>query len=145
MKAHKISLIIVGLIWFSVSARLFISGIQNLLTGEVGPKIIIFASIAIAIGLVKGKFVLQKVANKYCNNAKSITFTQNDIFLGWIKVLGIRGFVLLGIMMGIGYFLRNSSIDKSILGIICLAVSLGLGYASRVFFANAKTLSYSNK
>ncbi len=144
MKAHKISLIIVGLIWFSVSIRLFISGIQNLFLEEIGPRIILFTSIAVAIGLLKGKFVLQKVANKYCNNAKSITFTQNDIYIGWIKVLGIRGFALLGIMMTIGYFLRNSNIDRTILGIICLAVSLGLGYASKVFFTNAKTLKHSN-
>ena len=138
MKPEKVSLLIVGLIWLAVSIRLLLTGVQGLLTLDIGPKLIIFASIGVIIGLLKGRFILQKVATKYCNNAKSITFTENDMYIGWIKVLGIRGFVLLGIMMSIGYFLRNSSIDKAILGIICLAVSLGLGYASKVFFANAK-------
>jgi len=138
MKPEKVSLLIVGLIWLAVSIRLLLTGVQGLLTLDIGPKLIIFASIGVIIGLLKGRFILQKVATKYCNNAKSITFTGNDMYIGWIKVLGIRGFILLGIMMSIGYFLRNSSIDKAILGIICLAVSLGLGYASKVFFVNAK-------
>lgn len=138
MEPKKVSLVVVGAIWILVSIRLLFTGIQGLLTLGIGPKMIIFCAIGIAIGLLKGRFVLQKVATKYCVGAKSITFNKNDIYIGWVKVLGIRGFVLLGIMMSIGFFLRNSSIDKAILGIVCLAVSLGLGYASKTFFVQAK-------
>ncbi len=138
MKPEKVSLFIVGIIWLGVSIRLLFTGVNGLLTLDFGPKMIIFAVIAVCLGIFKGKVVLQKVAKKYCNNAKLISFTKSDFYIGWAKVLGIRGFILLGIMMSIGFLLRSSSIDKAILGVVCLAVSLGLGYASNVFFTSAK-------
>ena len=134
----NISLIIVGVIWFLVGAGLSIVGINWMLQLGFGPKLIIFLTPSILIGLLKGKFVLQKVALKYYKRSDVIKFNNNDIFLGWVKIFGIKGFILIGLMMAMGSFLRHSNIDRPILGIVYLAVGMALLYASKIFFNTGK-------
>ena len=130
----KTSLVVVGIIWFLVGAVLSIVGIQWMLMLGFGPKLIMFLAPAVLIGVLKGKFVLQKVAVKYYKRSDVIKFNNNDFFLGWIKILGVKGFVLIALMMVMGSFLRHSNIDRPILGIIYLAVGIALLYASKIFF-----------
>lgn len=136
MSTKSISVIIVGLIWFLVGLFLSARGINWLLQLGMGTKLIIFLSVTVIIGLLKGKFVLQKVALKYLKRSSDIQFSKIDIFTGWAKILGIKGGILIGLMMGMGILLRQSSIDRTILGIIYLAVGIALLYASKVFFLN---------
>ena len=134
MSVKNISLNAVGTIWLLVGLGLSFVGIQWLIGLGVGPKLIIFLTLSIIVGALKGKFVLQKTAFKYYKRADVIEFNNNDILLGWIKILGIKGFILIGLMMGLGSFLRHSSIDRPILGVLYLAVGIALLYASKVFF-----------
>ena len=134
----KTSLVIVGVIWFVVGTVLSIVGINWMLMLGFGPKMIIFLTSSVLIGTLKGKFVLQKVALKYYKRSDIIQFNNNDIFLGWIKILGIKGFILIGLMMAMGSFLRHSNIDRPILGIVYLAVGIALLYASKTFFNTYK-------
>ena len=134
MNPKKISLIIVGAIWFLVGIGLSIRGINWLLSLSFGPKMIVFFLIATIIGLLKGKSILTKVALKYYKRAEVIQFNKNDILIGWIKIFGVKGFILIGLMMGLGIFLRKTSIDRPLLGIIYLAVGIALVYASKIFF-----------
>ena len=120
MDIKKTSLTIVGLIWFLVGLGLSICGIRWLMTLGFGPNMIIFTSVAVIIGSLKGKFVLRKVALKYYKRAEVVQFNKNDIFFGWVKILGVKGFILIGLMMALGRFLRTSNIDRPILGIIYL-------------------------
>lgn len=134
MNSKKTSLILVGFLWLIVGVALSFVGIKWLLTLGMGTKMIIFVSAATLIGVLKGKFVLQKVAHKYYKRAEVVEFKKNDFLTGWIKILGVRGFVLIGLMMAMGAFLRHSNIDRPILGIIYLAVGISLVYASKIFF-----------
>lgn len=134
MDVRNVSVIIVGIIWFLVGAGLGIAGIRWLLELGIGIQMIIYTSLATIIGLVKGKFVLRKVALKYYNRSKELQYTRSDIFLGWMKILGIKGAVLIVIMMVLGALLRHSTIDRPILGIVYLALGIALLYASKVFF-----------
>ena len=134
MNSKKISVFVVGTIWFLVGIGLSIAGTIWILMLGFGPKMILFLTIAVVVGLSKGKFVLQKVALKYYKRADVIQFNKNDILIGWIKIFGVRGFVLIGLMMGLGAFLRHSSINRPVLGIIYLAVGIALVYASKIFF-----------
>ena len=134
MNTKKISLIIVGLIWFGVGVGLSICGIKWLLTLGFGPNMFLFTLLAFVLGSLKGKFVLRKIALKYYRRSEVVQFNKNDIFFGWAKILGIRGFVLIGLMVALGRFLRTSNIDRPILGIIYLAVGIALVYASKIFF-----------
>ena len=134
----KSSLIIVGIIWFLVGAVLSIVGINWMLQLGFGPKMITFLTLSVLIGSLKGKFVLQKVALKYYKRSDIIQFNDNDIFLGWVKIFGIKGFILIGLMMAMGSFLRHSNIDRPILGIVYLAVGVALLYASKIFFNTGK-------
>ena len=137
-KAKKTSLVIVGILWFVVGAVLSFFGTKWILTLGIGPKLIMFLAPAVLIGTLKGKFVLQKVALKYYKRSDIIEFNDNDIFLGWIKILGVKGFILIGLMMAMGSFLRHSNIDRPILGILYLAVGIALLYASKIFFNTGK-------
>ncbi len=134
----KTSLIIVGAIWFIVGTALSIVGINWMLTLGFGPKLIMFLTPAVLIGTLKGKFVLQKVALKYYKRSDVIQFNDNDILIGWMKILGVKGFVLIGLMMLMGGILRRSPIDRPILGILYLAVGIALLYASKIFFDTNK-------
>lgn len=138
MSVKKTSLVLVGVIWSLVGIGLSIAGISWLLSMSFGQKMIIFVSIGVIIGMLKGKFILKKVALKYYKRSDVIQFNKGDIFLGWAKILGIRGFVLIGLMMAMGSYLRHSNIDRPILGIIYLAVGIALVYASKIFYEGNK-------
>ncbi|MBI1858002.1 MAG: hypothetical protein HYR97_02675 [Candidatus Melainabacteria bacterium] len=134
MDVKQLSLKIVGFIWMLVGLGLSLAGINWMLQLGFGVNLIIFLTTALVIGLLKGKFVLQKVAKKYYKRSDDIQYNRNDIFTGWAKIMGIRGGVLIAVMMTIGMILRHSNIDRPILGIIYLAVGIALLYASKVFF-----------
>lgn len=138
MDEKKISLILVGTIWLLVGIGLSIAGANWITGSDLGPKMIIFVAISVALGLIKGKFVLNKVAIKYYKRSDLIQFNKNDILTGWIKILGIRGFLLITLMIALGSFLRHTNIDRPILGIIYLAVGISLVYASKIFFEAKK-------
>lgn len=140
MDIKKFSLSIVGLIWLLVGLGLSTAGINWLLKLGFGPKLVIFLTIALSVGLLKGKFVLQKAAQKYYKGAEVINFKRIDIFIGWLKVLGIRGIILIGLMIALGSFLRHSNIDRPILGIIYLAVGIAMVYAGKIFFKKNNTI-----
>ena len=137
-EVKKISVRIVGMIWLLVGVGLSIAGVNWILSLGIGPKMIIFLTASCLIGLLKGRFVLQKVAAKYIKRSDLIEFNKNDILLGWIKIFGVKGFVLIGVMVFMGRFLRHSNIDRPILGIVYLAVGISLLYASRIFFSTCK-------
>ena len=138
MSIKKTSLVIVGVIWLAVGLGLSICGIKWLMTLGFGPNMIIFTSVAVIIGSLKGKFVLRKVALKYYKRSEVVQFNKNDMLFGWVKILGVKGFILIGLMMGLGRFLRTSNIDRPILGILYLAVGIALVYASKIFFSTRK-------
>ena len=136
MSIKKTSIKIVGSIWLLVGLGLSVAGLNWLLGLSYGPKLVIFSSIAVIVGVLKGRFVLQKVAIKYYKRSDVIQFNKNDILTGWAKILGVRGFFLIGIMMACGSLLRHSNIERPVLGIIYLAVGIALVYASKIFFDN---------
>ncbi len=140
MREKKISLIIVGVIWLLVGIGLSIAGTRWISGLSFGPMMIIFLSLSVAIGLLKGKFVLKKVALKYYKRADVIQFGKNNMSLlfGWVQVLGVKGFILIGLMMAMGSFLRHSNLDRPLLGILYLAVGIALVYASKIFFCESK-------
>ena len=134
MTAQKISINLVGVIWAVVGFCLSTAGIKWILQLGLTPLMIFFLTCSIVIGLLKGKFILQKVAAKYCKRAEKIKFKDMDVIFGWIKVFGVKGFVLIAIMAVTGSLLRHSTIDRPILGVIYLAVGIALVYASKIFF-----------
>ena len=138
MGAKNVSIKIVGSVWFIVGAFLSFTGVRWLLLTGLGPKFFGLIFLSVIIGGLKGSTILKKVAKKYYDGADKIKFNDNDIFLGWVKILGIRGFILIASMMILGSILRHSSIDRPILGVIYLAVGIALLYASRVFFSANK-------
>lgn len=125
----------IGILWLLVGISLSSAGIFFLLSA-LNQSTILCLSIAITIGFLKGKFILYKAALKYLKRAELISFDKYDIFTGWAKILGIKSFILIGVMIFLGSLLRHSAIAGNILGTIYLAVGLGLVYADMVFFTS---------
>ena len=136
MNSKKVSINVIGLIWAAVGVGLSIAGFNWILTLGLLPKAFAFILAALIIGFIKNKLILRKVAIKYLKRASLIEFKDNDTFLGWTKILGLKGFIFIGLMMALGVLLRHSQIDRPILGIIYLAVGFSLVYASRIFFVS---------
>lgn len=136
MDIKKTSLTIVGFLWLIVGICLAFTGSYWILKLKLGTKMILFFLAGIVIGLLKGVFILKKVALKYLKSSENIEFTKIDKLTGPLKILGIKGIVLIGAMIAIGVFLRHSNIDRPILGIVYLAVGIALVYASKIFFNN---------
>ena len=139
MNIKNISIKVVGSIWFIVGTFLSFTGVRWLLLTGLGPKFFGLILLSVIIGGLKGSTILKKVAKKYYARADKIKFNDNDIFLGWVKILGIKGFILIASMIVLGSILRHSSIDRPILGVIYLAVGIALLYASKVFFSSSQT------
>ena len=138
MNAKKISLIVVGMIWLLVGIGLSLAGTNWITKLGFGPTMFIFLTSAVTVGFLKGKFILGKVALKYYKRSEVIEFNKHDIFTGWAKIFGVKGFILISLMMIMGSILRRSPIDRPILGIIYLAVGIALLYASKIFFNDTK-------
>lgn len=137
INVRNISLSIVGIMWLCVGIGLSICGINWILKIGLTLKFFSFLLLATVIGILKGIFVLQKAAYRYYKSSESISFNKNDIFTGWAKILGIKGAILIGLMIAMGVTLRHSNIDRPILGLIYLAVGIALVYASKIFLRNS--------
>ena len=134
LNMKSISVITVGAMWFLVGAFLITRGIGWIHELGLTTKLIIFTSIAVTVGLLKGKFVLQKVALKYLKRSDTIEYNKIDILTGWLKILGIKGSLLIALMIAMGVVLRHSNINRPILGVIYMAVGIALLYSSKMFF-----------
>lgn len=134
MKEKRVSLIIVGVIWLIIGIRVLMRGYSFLSLAELGNQIYIYLIVAFGIGIFKGKVVLKKVANKYYKRADVINFTKQDLYFGFMKILGARGAFLISLMVGLGILLRSIGLDKGILGTIYIGVGIALSIASLEFF-----------
>jgi len=80
----------------------------------------------IAFGTLKALFMLDRSAEK---NIRRIVEGGNDRCLG--GVYSWKTWLLVFLMMGMGFLLRNSSLPKEYLGLFYVSIGWGLLFSSR--------------
>ncbi len=149
----KQALLLYSTIWFAVGFMLLYKGISYLILGThfilIPTMSNIFSSsqdaallcivLGLAIGVMKAKKVLKKVAAKLKTQA---TLSQNP----YKAIFSIKTCIMVAIMMSFGAILRWINLPQDLFGIIDVAVGAALiqgGYdiASDCFFSKSQEIS----
>ncbi len=127
---------IAGLIWTVVGTGLFTMGglfwFHLPYLGDLDPQRLGYGAIAITIGLLKGKFVLDKTAGRVIDRVE--TLAEPNPFKSIVQMFGGKTIALIAAMMGIGYALRVAGVSYEIRGLIYLAVGSGLLWSCRNYW-----------
>lgn len=126
LEAHKpaassrVHRLLAASMWFAVGAGLATFGAVQTMRSAGSRAPWLFA-VAIALGALKGHFILQRTARR---NAARIERRGDDRCVGGF--LSWRTCLLAVFMMALGRFLRHSGIPGQVLGPIYLTVGAGL-------------------
>jgi hypothetical protein len=136
---------ILGTLWTLGGIRLLWSG-SSLLMSQVasvsGPILILCLVLALSLGLAKGKLVLQKTAQRSIESAKLLNNEPINFALGWLKVLGVRGLIVIAIMIGFGIFFASSisPLSPFLRGLVRITIAAALLTGSLRFWSELKTV-----
>ncbi|RUM44334.1 MAG: hypothetical protein DSY80_04500 [Desulfocapsa sp.] len=119
---RSVHLFVAGSIWCFVGIFLMARGSHWLY--EISKLWIVLPGIA--FGTLKALFMLDRSAEK---NIRRIVEGGNDRCLG--GVYSWKTWLLVFLMMGMGFLLRNSSLPKEYLGLFYVSIGWGLLFSSR--------------
>lgn len=122
---------IFGAMWACVGIMLLTVGLNLLHTAgvsRIGEEVaVLVIAVSLAVGYCKGKWVLQKGAKRTLGALEA----YGDP-IPFSKAFGVRYFVLIFVMMTLGFLLRF--VDPAIRGAVDVAVGAALLQGSIVFF-----------
>ena len=110
--------------------------------GDLDAEHIAIGSAALSIGLLKGKFVLDKTASRVIEN--TINLQEANPFKSIYQMFGGKTIALIASMMGIGVILRAAGVSFEIRGLIYLAVGTGLLWSCRQYWIKSFRVSESD-
>jgi hypothetical protein len=90
---------------------------------------------ALGVGLLKGKFVLDRTANGVIERID--TLAEPNPFKSVFQMFGAKTLALIAAMMGIGIVLRVAGVSFEVRGLIYLAVGIALLWSSRCYWVAA--------
>lgn len=121
-------LLLAALMWTVVGALLALFGARWALAADF-PYAVVVLVIAAAIGVLKAEFVLVRAARRAIDRIR----TRGDgRCIGGF--LSIRTWLLVILMMAIGYGLRHGLAPRGIVGVIYVAIGTALLTAARRFW-----------
>lgn len=94
-----------------------------------------FGTLAIGVGLVKGKVVLDRTANRVID--RTATLQEPNRIKSVFQMFGAKTIALIVLMMTIGLGLRIAGVSYEIRGLIYLAVGAALLWSCRRYWAAA--------
>jgi hypothetical protein len=131
---------IAAAIWTIVGAGLFMMGLkfwfQFPYLGFLDTRHISFGAIALSIGLIKGKVVLDRTASRVIDRVD--TLTEPNPFKSVFQMFGVKTIALILLMMTIGFGLRKAGVSYEIRGLIYLAVGAALLWSCRRYWSAAQ-------
>ncbi|MBT6842947.1 MAG: hypothetical protein HOA17_04005 [Candidatus Melainabacteria bacterium] len=139
MNPRNFSLLIAGFLWIAVGLRIGKRGLGWLEPYFQTPDWHLYLlGLSLIIGLAKAFTVLRKAVNRRIETLAEIDDQPLNYLVGWLKLLGPRGIIVIGIMIGLGFglrFWRESGGDPyNIFGFIYLGIAIGLIGSSAFFF-----------
>ena len=103
--------------------------------GDFDVRHIAIGSGALTIGLLKGKFVLDKTAARVID--RTGTLSEPNPFKSVFQMFGGKTIALIVSMMGIGVILRAMGVSFEIRGLIYLAVGTALLWSCRQYWKSS--------
>lgn len=132
-------LVIAALIWTVVGIGLSTMGLLFWFhlpyLGNLDPQHLAIGGLMMGIGLVKGKFVLDKTAGRVIDRVE--TLQEINPAKSILQMFGAKTLALIGAMMFIGYLLRAMGVSYEIRGLVYLAVGPALLWSSRNYWRSA--------
>jgi hypothetical protein len=140
MTPARFSLLIAGLIWLSVGLRIGNRAVQWLTPYFEQPSwMLLFLILSVAVGVLKATTVLKKACLRNISNLPKIDERPINYLTGFLILFGVKGSVMISLMIGLGFllrYLRDLGLDSfNIFGFIYAAIALGLALASRYYFS----------
>lgn len=103
--------------------------------GDLDPRHLSIGAIALAVGLMKGKLVLDKTAGRVIDRVDSLK--EPNPLKSIFQMFGAKTIGLIAAMMGIGIVLRAAGVSFEVRGLIYLAVGAGLLWSCRRYWVSA--------
>jgi hypothetical protein len=144
MSTRNFSLLTAGIIWILVGIRIGSRGLTWLQPYFENPDWkLSFLALSLIIGLAKGLTVLRKAVQKKLSNLEKIDDHPSNYLIGWLKLFGSSGTIIIILMIGIGItlrYLRNhlNADPNNIFGFIYLGIAIALIGASIFYFREIK-------
>ncbi len=110
--------------------------------GDLDAKHVAGGTIALSIGLLKGKFVLDKTASRVIDRTADLK--EPNPFKSIFQMFGTKTIALIASMMGIGVILRAAGVSFEIRGLIYLAVGAGLLWSCRQYWTTSFQIGKSD-
>lgn len=103
--------------------------------GDLDSRHLSFGAIALSVGLLKGKFVLDKTAAKVIDRAT--TLQEPNPLKSIFQLFGAKTIGLILAMMGIGILLRWAGVSYELRGLVYLAVGAALLWSCRRYWVSS--------
>lgn len=143
MNTRSFSLFIIGTLWITVGIRIASRGLSWLEPYFQEPDWhLSLLALSLIIGLAKALTVLRKTVNRRLEKVSDIDDSPINYLVGWLKLLGARGLIVISLMIGIGFSLRfwrdHGGDPFNIFGFIYLGIAIALAGSSIFFFRAIK-------
>ncbi|WP_067620464.1 hypothetical protein [Dissulfuribacter thermophilus] len=130
--SSKKQLFLAGAMWSLVGIMLFFRGIRWLILNQYENWLIIICILgATVIGLIKGKIILDKAANK-----ATIRIQKRGDDKCLFGFFSWKNWLLIALMITLGRLLRASPAPVYVVSTIYMAIGTALTYSSRIFFTS---------
>lgn len=127
---------IAAAIWTIVGTGLFIMGLVFWFhfpyLGFLDTRHVIGGTGALSVGLIKGKFILDKTANRVIERVE--TLAEPNPLKSVFQMFGAKTIILILAMMGIGIVLRLAGVSFEVRGLIYIAVGTALVWSCRRYW-----------
>jgi len=144
MNARNISLVLAGSIWLAVALRIgnraltWMQPYFDNFSLQAFDWRLLLILVSIAIGIAKSNTVLRKAALRNIGNSSQLANGITDYIFGWLKLFGIKGSIVISLMIALGFglrALRDMGCDPfNLFGFLYLGVALALLLSARFYF-----------
>ncbi len=140
MNTRNVSLATCGIIWILVGLRIGSRGLNWLQPYFENPDWHLWLlGLSLIIGLAKALTVLRKTVNKRVEKIEIIDDAAINYLIGWLKLFGTGGFIIISLMVAMGFGLRYAreflnADPNNIFGFIYLGIGIALIASSAFYF-----------
>ncbi len=127
-------MLLAALMWSAVGIFLFARGVWNIAVLDDQLKYL-WIAIALAVGILKAKVVLEKTAGKIAG--RILSRPEDSRLLGF---LSRRSWFLIALMIIMGKLLRATPLSRSLVWSVYVAIGAALFASSRILWKNWKDM-----